>query len=396
MVGLYFRGMNVVDVFIALWILSAAVRGYQIGFLRQALSLGGFILGLFLGSWISPSLASQASSSAGRLVIALMCTIGLAVLLASLGELLTARILRKVKLKLAHTLNAGLGVILSIVATLLLAWVLASVMNRLPLANLGITISESRILGMVNGIMPPAPTVIERFGRLISPHGFPRVFVDNEPIVDPAGPPADADVQAAAAKAQGSLVKIEGNACGGVSVGSGFVAAEGLVITNAHVIAGVRQPVVIHGSERYRAVPLLFDAKLDLAILRVNKLGAGALPLAHERVERGRSGAVLGYPGGGRLTIDPAVILGSRQALGRDIYDRDFATREIYEIQADIDPGNSGGPLVLPDGTVAGIMFGESVHDNGISYAISSLEAIDDLQQAIRDNAPVSTGPCVS
>lgn len=387
--------MNIIDVLAIVWVLSSMMRGYRIGFLHQALSFGGFIVGLLLGSWIAPSLAAQAGSSGGRLLITLISTLGLGILLAGIGESIAAHIKDNVRLKLAHTVNSSLGVLLSAFATLIIIWLLFSSLGRLPLASIGLAIQESKAIQAVDRIMPPAPSVMERFGRLISPHGFPKVFVDNEPVIDPAGPPATAEVEAAAAKAKDAMVKIEGYACGGVSVGSGFVAADKHVITNAHVIAGVREPVVIHGSNRYRAVPVWFDPKLDFAVVRVERLSAASLPLADTLAIRGQSGAILGYPGGGRLTIDPAVILGSRQALGRDIYDRGLATRQVYEIQADIDQGNSGGPLVLPDGTVAGVIFGESVTEPSRSYAFTSTEVVDDLAAAIKENTVKGTGSCI-
>lgn len=387
--------MNAIDLFALLWILLSVVRGYYIGFLHQFLSLGGFISGLILGSWIAPTLAAQVDSSAGRLMVTLFSTIGLGLMLSLGGEYLAVLIHNKVKLQFARNVNAGLGMVFGAAATVVIMWLLFTGLGRLPLANIGLMIQESRTMQAIEKLMPGAPTVMERFGRLISPHGFPQIFVGNEPIVDPAGPPATPEVEAAAAHAQGSVVKIEGNACGGVSVGSGFVAANSFIITNAHVIAGVQEPIIVHHGTRYRAVTVWFDSRVDFAVLRVQNLDAPVLPLTDVNVVRGKSAAILGFPGGGRLTIDPAVVLGTREAVGRDIYDRSFVTRQIYEVQGDIDQGNSGGPLVMPDGSVAGIMFGKSVTTDNISYALTSLEISDDLRAAIRENSPRSTGPCI-
>lgn len=386
--------MNAVDLLAILWVLSAVIRGYYSGFIHQVLSLIGFILGLIIGSWVAPHLVTQIDSSLGRLLVTLLATLGIGFLLASVGESAATLLQAKIKPKLVHTFNAGFGMVFSALASLVLIWLLFSALSRLPLANIGIKIQESKTLQAIGRIMP-TPSVMERFARIISPHGFPQIFIGTEPIVDPAGPPAGPDVEAAAAKAQDSTVKIEGYACGGVSVGSGFVAADGFVVTNAHVIAGVREPIVIHGSTRYRAEPVWFDPDLDFAVVRVSGLNAPSLPLANAYVDRGRSAAVLGYPGGGRLTIDPAVVLGNRQAIGRDIYGRSLAARQIYEVQAGIDQGNSGGPLVMPDGSVAGVMFGKSLSNDNISYAINSMELTDDLQDATRENTSRNTGPCI-
>lgn len=388
--------MSGTDLLILVWVILSIARGYRVGLLRQVFSFAGFLAGLLFASWLAPHVADNIAGSASSLIFVLLITLIIAAVGASLAELAAARLLAKIKLKHVHTANRGLGAVFSVIAVLISAWIIASALNRLPIAGLGLSLQRSIILTAVENVMPPAPAVMERLGRILSPHGFPRVFIGDEPYIDPAGPPATPEVEAAAAKAKASTVRIEGTGCGGVSVGSGFVAAPGYVVTNAHVIAGVRQPIIMDQVGRHKSAVVWFDPDIDMAVLRTDNLSGPPLPLATKRAERGTSAAVLGYPGGGRLTVDPAVVLTARQAIGRDIYDSGVSTREIYAVQAFIEPGNSGGPLVLADGSVAGVMFGAAVSRQDLSYALTSQQIYDDVQTAITRTQPVSTGPCVA
>jgi S1-C subfamily serine protease len=387
--------MNIVDVILLAWLIFAVIRGYRIGLIRQTASFAGFLLGLFAGGWVASVFLGAAQDTGTKLIISLVVVFGLGLLMAGLFEMLAMRLQRMIRLNLAQTLNAILGAVFSAGATFVLAWVLLSALNRLPLAEAGLSISESGTYKVMEQMMPPAPDVLGQLNHIITPYGFPQIFIGGEPQSAPAAPPASADVEAAAAKARQSVVRIEGYTCGDIATGSGFIAAPGFVATNAHVIAGVDAPVVVRGNEKYRGVPVLFDDKLDFAVLRVEGLSAPVLPLDTDAPEQGQSGAVLGYPGGGPLTVVPGVMQARYEAVGRDIYGQGLVTREIYEIHASIHPGNSGGPFVLPDGSVAGVMFGASTTQNTASYAITATEVVGELRQAIASDSPAATGNCL-
>lgn len=376
--------------------LSAATRGARTGFLTQTLAFGGFFGGLFLGSWASPYVSQLSDSSLVRIMIPLFVTFGLAFTLASLGELLAARLKTRFRLRFAHTLNATTGFTLAACMVLLASWLISSALTRLPLASIGLKIESSALVQSMDEIMPPAPVVIERIGRIVSPHGFPEVFVGREPGTRPAGEPVGPEVEAAAAAARASTVRIESEACGGLSVGSGFVAAENYIVTNAHVVAGARQPIVYDSNGRHRSTVVWFDPAIDFAVIRTAGLAGPALPLAREYAERGTTGAVVGYPGGGDLTAVSAVVLGRQEAIGRDIYSRNIAAREIYELDSLVQQGNSGGPFVLPDGSVAGVIFASAANRESIGYALTAQEIAEDLETAISQNKLASTGACAA
>jgi S1-C subfamily serine protease len=103
---------------------------------------------------------------------------------------------------------------------------------------------------------------------------------------------------------------------------------------------------------------------------------------------------VLGYPGGGSLKYSGAAVRRDITAVGRDIYGRSTVERDVYELQAVVRPGNSGGPFVLSGGEVAGVVFAASTTDGKIGYAITSTEVIPKLQQAEGRTQGVSTRGC--
>ncbi len=185
-----------------------------------------------------------------------------------------------------------------------------------------------------------------------------------------------------------------GPACDEILQGTGFVVADDLVLTNAHVIAG-GSPRVEWDGQTFDAVPVLFDDDLDAAILRVDGLDAPALTLLTEEVARGTGGAVLGYPHG-RYTELGAATRRAMNAVGRDIYSEDHIERRIYELQVTVRPGNSGGPFALPGGRVAGLIFGASVTQRNLGYALASPRLIPLVEQAEGSSEAVSTGRCAA
>jgi S1-C subfamily serine protease len=209
--------------------------------------------------------------------------------------------------------------------------------------------------------------------------------------------PTRAEARAAFHTAQASTVKIVGQACDHVQEGSGFVAASGYVVTNAHVVAGVRHPFVqtATSTASTEATAVLFDPRMDLAVLYLPSSPGPPLDLASQDVERGDRGAVLGYPNGGPLTGGRAAVLRSFDPVGRDIYGGAEIQRHVLELQALVRPGNSGGPFVLSDGSVAGVVFAASTTDDHVGYAISSREVGSRLADVVGDTSAVSTGPCI-
>jgi S1-C subfamily serine protease len=172
--------------------------------------------------------------------------------------------------------------------------------------------------------------------------------------------------------------------------------APGLVVTNAHVVAGISRPMVVDGSGAHQTTVVLFDPSYDLAVMRVGGISEPPLSLDPAQASRGVQAAVLGYPGGGPFTVAPAGVMADFEAQGRDIYGQKLTVRNVYEIQAVVRPGNSGGPLVEPDGQVIGVVFSRSTTNDDIGYALASPGVLSRVVQAETKSSPVGTGPCTS
>jgi S1-C subfamily serine protease len=389
--------MNKLDALILLLAFLEAMQGARVGLLRQFFSLSGFWLGLVIGAAVSPWAVRLAAEASGKLLISFAVILGSALLVSTAGRALGHRLAETTRRIKLETVDKVLGAGFSVAVSLVIVWLLVSIFSGLPAREINRQISGSAIIRQLDETLPPAPAVLSRIARLINPGGFPHVFVGPE---RQPGPPVESaneeQIRAAVAAARASTVKIEGAGCGGLVNGSGFVAAPGLVITNAHVVAGIRQPTVIDQSGRHRATTVHFDPNTDLAILQVDNLAGQPLRLLDDMVPQGTVGVALGYPGGGPFRANGAGVRGQYNAIGRDIYNRRVVVRSIYELQTSIESGNSGGPVVLPDGRVIGVIFARSESADNTGYALTSDKALQLLRQAQGNAEPVSTGRCVA
>ncbi|MGH7157403.1 MAG: MarP family serine protease, partial [Candidatus Saccharimonadales bacterium] len=385
--------VNWVDLVIIVLLLSAIARGIQAGLLQLFLSSAGFITGLLIGSWAARHLALHFSSPFSKLIIILVVEFGLALLLASLGEVLSLRLKnRAIKLHLGRA-NEVLGAGFEILITLLVIWLVASALVNVRSYDIGRDVRRSYIIRQLDAALPQPPDIFAQLEKIISPNGFPNVFLGLEPQHTTISPTNSVNNQAVL-NDENSMVKVQGDGCGGIVFGSGFVAAKGIVVTNAHVVAGIASPEVVDKFRTYRATPIWFDPNLDIAILRVNNLPDAALNLNGQILPDNDAAAILGFPGGGPLVAGNAAIIDHITAVGRNIYNQGIVHRNIYEVQATVQPGDSGGPLLAPDGSVAGVVFAESLSQNNVGYALLINQIIPVVKQAQAQNTPVNTSSC--
>lgn len=385
----------ILDIFIILFSISALFRGREIGFVRQALSTIGFFGGLFIGAALEPRTVAFFSSAEAKSIVTLVTTLGSALIFLIIGEYIGIAIKHKVMLNRLNKLDNGFGAGLGVVTLLVAIWLSASIINSLPFPGIKAEISKSRLVAVLDNRLPSAPNIISDLGRLINPNGFPQVFIGGEPRSDANRPLPDlGSLQSAVNATKTSVVKLEGQGCGGVVDGSGFVIAPGLVGTNAHVIAGIKKPYVQDSAGTHSATPIYFDPKLDFAIVRVANLAGAPLVLSSDRIANGTPAVVLGFPGGGSFRADPAVVLDQFLASGRDIYGKGSTIRAVYEVQADIIPGNSGGPLVAQNSQVIGVVFAESTTQKNVGYVLTAPQIKQALQTAVKRNTTTSTGTC--
>ena len=388
--------MNLLDVGILLLLGMAAFNGYRRGAALQLVTYAGLILGLLAGALLAPRLAGLATTAFGQATVALITLFAAAGIGDALGWLIGIRIWSMARRSVLGTVDSVAGTGVALIAVLVATWFIGWNLVQGPFPALSREIRESSIMRGLNDVFPRPPSLLGEVRQFLNRFGFPEVFADLPP--PPAGPvqgPSNKEVRAIANLADRSTVRIVGEACGAIQEGSGFVAAAHYVITNAHVVAGVKSPrVQIQNGGSQGAVTVLFDPKLDIAVLRINTSSGPVLALDSSDEGRGTGGAVLGYPGGGSLKYSGAAIRRDITAVGKDIYGRSTVERDVYELQTVVRPGNSGGPFVLANGQVAGVVFAASTTDGKIGYAITSPEVIPKLQRAEGRTLAVSTRGC--
>ena len=188
-------------------------------------------------------------------------------------------------------------------------------------------------------------------------------------------------------------MKIESRGCGNnISSGSGFIVGDGLVMTNSHVVAGSDANRVIDTSGSYASEVIYYDPSVDIAILKTPKLKAKALGISSQKYSRGQEAVVMGFPSGGKFVAEPAGVTNTLVARGFDIYNKEQVDRLVYEFVGKVVQGNSGGPLVLSDGTVIGMVFASSQNNEGYGYALTG----EEINQALKTagNSRVDTQAC--
>jgi len=387
--------VTLVDVVVLIVVAVAAVQGLRLGAIVLVLSFGGFLVGLYLGARLAAVTVHGVHTSTARAVVALSTMLGVAVLCGVTGRLVGNFAFLRLHRGLIGSVDSVLGVVVAVIASLFTVWLLANTLINTSSVSLNAAIVQSRIIRSLDSVLPAPPSVFSQVQTFLSSEGFPPVFAQLAPAsAGPVALPTDSLVAQAVLRAEPSTVKIVGVGCGQIQEGSGFVVGPGLVVTNAHVVAGIPDPEVWTSSGPLPTKVIRFDPSYDLAVMRVTGLPEPALALDPDTVARGTQGAVLGYPGGGTFRYVAAGVMAEFEAEGRDIYGQGLTVRNVYEVQAVVRPGNSGGPLVLPDGEVIGVVFSRSTTNNDIGYALTSPGVLAEVRKAQDSTATVGTGAC--
>lgn len=386
---------DLLDLFIVIGLLGATIKGSSSGSLRLFFTLSGMIGGILFGAFLAPYASSYVPTPLAKMIVVVLVILGITAGLTTIGEFFgqyAARKAENIHLELADTL---IGAMLSGTAYLTAVWLVANMFvgNLSPAWNK--QINNSGTIALFDKYLPPAPSIVTRLEATITPNGFPQVYTGLEPKPDgPISPATAKEVASAVAAAGPSTVKIQGFGCGGLVSGSGFIVAPGLVATNAHVVAGIPSVSVDDANGSHNASVLVFDPNLDMAVLAVGGLAGSPLPIVVAQQRNGTHVIALGYPGGGVFTSSAANIIDERQASGRNIYNSGLVTRVIYELNANIEPGNSGGPLVRPDGTVVGLVFAKSTTNPNLGYALTADQLMTNIHKAQIATSSANTGNC--
>jgi S1-C subfamily serine protease len=381
--------MTVLDFGILAFTLALGLWGYKQGLIVGVLTLIGFAAGAALGSRLAPLVLSEGTASPyAPLLAALGALTGgalVAVTLESLALGLREKLVRD--RRHLHLADGAGGAALVACVALGVAWVFGAVALHAPgTTNLRIDVQRSLILRSLNDLLPPSGPVLNALDRVdpapsivgpVTPVARPDPHVVSDPGVERAGE---------------SVVRVIGTACGLGVEGSGWVAAPGIVVTNAHVVAGEDDTTVTTRSgASLTATPVYYEPENDLALLRI-EASLPALALAPQ-ASRGESGAVLGYPENGPFDAAPARFGETRDVVSEDSYGRGPIRRVIASLRGSVRSGNSGGPLVNPGGRVLGTVFATTTNGSPGGFAIPDEVVADALAEA---GAEVDTGPCTA
>jgi S1-C subfamily serine protease len=397
--------VNVLDILLLVAAVWFAIVGYRQGFVVGILSVIGFLGGGLVAIYLLPVIWGQLTNDSEVSTTAAVIAVVLVIVCASVGQAFTThlgnRLRRHITWSPARALDATGGALVNVVAMLLVAWLIGSALAGTSLPTLGKEVRNSKVLLGVSRVMPSqANTWFTDFSSVLAQNGFPQVFSPfaNEPITEVQAPDPALAGSPVAARAQRSIVKVVGTAqsCGKVLEGTGFVFTDRRVMTNAHVVGGVDEPTVQIGGEGrlYDAKVVLYDWQRDIAVLDVPDLRARPLQFADSDARSGNSAIVAGFPENGSYDVRSARVRGRINANGPDIYRRGTVQRDVYSLFTTVRQGNSGGPLLTPDGRVYGVIFARSLDDPDTGYALTVDEIRDDIAVGLTANQQVDSQGC--
>jgi S1-C subfamily serine protease len=392
--------MSFVDLVLMALALLFALSGFRQGLLVSSTSILGFLGGAVIGAQLSGPVADRIDGSSVTRVFA-----ALVVVLAGalLGQILAGAIGRALRSRVtwepAKMVDSVAGAVVSAAAVLLVAWMVASPLASSPFPTVASQVRQSALVQAVDQAVPDGVrTVYDNLREAIDRRGLPDVLDPLTPTQVRDVPAPDGALQSSpvVSSVQGSVVKVSGVApsCSRQIDGSGFVYAPERVMTNAHVLAGVTDPVVHAEGEEYDATTVFIDEEVDVAVLAVPGMDTVPLTFTPRPADSGDDSIIMGYPGGGPFYVGAARVRDRGEISGPDFRDTRTVVRDVYALFGSVRSGNSGGPLFATDGTVLGVVFASAIDDPDTGYALTAQQVADAARQGSTAVAEVGTGPC--
>lgn len=392
---------DLLDLALIVVAIAFAVSGYRQGFIVGTLSFVGFVGGAVLGAQFGPGISrALVGGQTQQDVVAVILLVSFAIIGQLIASSAGAAMRRTMTGRSSTLLDSIGGAGVSVLSMLLIAWAIGSVLTASPFPAVVQQVNNSVVLQTMDRVMPSqAKTMFSEFRRMLASGPFPQVFSGIGPahLLTIAAPDPAVRSSPGVLDAESRIVKVQGIApsCDRSIEGSGFVYAPNHVLTNAHVVAGVtRGPTVTTvAGATYSARVVFYDPQVDIAVLYVPGLNLAPLQFAGQAAG-GASAVVAGYPLDHSFTAVPARIGQVQNAVGPDIYQTGQVDRQIYEIRAVVRPGNSGGPLLSPSGTVYGVVFAAAVGVSDTGFALTAAEVASDANAGASATTPVSTEGC--
>jgi uncharacterized membrane protein required for colicin V production len=383
--------VNWLDILIVAIVIVAAIRGWYQGAIRQALGWLGFVAGFLVGSTFAPSLSSRITHAAWRPLLAIAIVIVVAYVGHFAGHVLGATIRKSIKMIKLGFIDSGVGVAVGVAGALLTCWLLAALLVATPWTTVSAGVQGSRIVKALDSALPPVPSFEAKLQTLLHNANFPSVFASVvAPTVPSSGATPTLKPNTLAPGGPSDVVKVIATGCRDIHEGTAFFIHGHVAVTNAHVVAGATS-VSVDGA---KATVAYFDPVNDIAVLRVPSLNLAPMRFLGSVPPSGSEASVFGFPLNGSRTLSPSVISGQITAQSRDIYDQNLFNRTVIVLYANVEPGNSGSP-VLVNGHVAGVLFSKSLSEATTAYAIPAKTVEHDLALT-PSNGTASTKSCVS
>ena len=392
---------DLLDLALVVIAVAFAVSGYRQGFIVGSLSFVGFVGGAVLGAQFGPAISRAiVGGQTQQDVVAVILLISAAIIGQFVASSIGAYLRQSMTSPSSTILDSIGGSAVSVLSMLLIAWAIGSVLTASSFQGVVKQVDDSVVLGTMDKVMPSqAKTMFSEFRRLLASGPFPQVFSGiGAAHLFAVSPPDPAVLNTPGyLAARNRVLKVDGTAlsCDRSIEGSGFVYAPQHVMTNAHVVAGVTQgpTVTTPSGRRYPAQVVLYDPQVDIAVLYVPGLDLPPLQFS-DQAQAGSSAVVAGYPLDHAFTATPARIGGTQNAVGPDIYQTGQVNRQIFEIRAKVEPGNSGGPLLSPSGSVYGVVFAAAVDTTDTGFALTAAEVAADAHAGAGQTYPTSTQGC--
>ena len=392
---------DLLDLALLVIAVAFAVSGYRQGFIVGSLSFVGFVGGAVLGAEFGPSISRAiVGGQTQQDVVAVV----LLIVFAIVGQFVFSSVGAYARQSMTSTSSTVLdsvgGSVVSVLSMLLIAWAIGSVLTASSFQGVVTQVDNSTVLGTMDRVMPSqAKTMFSEFRQMLASGPFPQVFsgIGAAHLFAISTPDPAVLNNAGYQAARSRVLKVQGTAmsCDRSIEGSGFVYAPDHVLTNAHVVAGVNQgpTVTTSGGRTLQAKVVLYDPQVDIAVLYVPGLDLTPLHFNYQG-QAGASAVVAGYPLNRGFTQDAARIGGTQNAVGPDTYQTGQVNRQIFEIRANVEPGNSGGPLLSPSGTVYGVVFAAAVDASDTGFALTANEVSADARAGANQTFPTSTQGC--
>ncbi|GAB3130467.1 acid resistance serine protease MarP [Tsukamurella serpentis] len=395
-------GSTIVDLLVVILMVVAAVSGYRQGAAASVLAFIGVVLGATAGVLLAPHVLGSVQDARGRLLLGVGLLAGLVIIGELSGMVLGRAVRSSIRSPGLRAADSGVGAVVQVGALLLAAWLVAIPLTTAAAPQISRAVNGSAVLGKVNDFAQRigADGLPQKFSAIIDDSGLPQAlgpFVKT-PVVTVDAPERVDFTDPVVQRVRSSVVRIDGQApgCSRALEGSGFVSTAGRVVTNAHVVAGTTSvQVTVEGVKKYGAKVVYYDPRTDVAVLEVPGLQARPLPIVFNGAKPGDPGFVLGYPGGGPLTLSASRVRSQQTLEGLNIYRDAQVRRDVYLLRGQVRPGNSGGPMFDRQGNVVGVIFGVAVDDGDTAFALTAKQVEPALQAGAASTVAVGTGGCV-